>query len=188
MYFLCINVKRVLLRFVFNIVSEMFILYFISAEPPSRQNDKFSTADYPYVRGNGNNLSYDEDRQQPFNPRCSERLENALDQIRRRQIAKQKTLHLNGYSLHQQLRSAPYDMYVTDMRVRLPTSNSWVRVDRCRFNPRNSSLETRLLFNDLTISGKVNLFNGDKLQRAPIDPSPEDSCSMILRLRRAGIG
>lgn len=95
---------------------------------------------------------------------------------------------MHGYSLHQQLRSAPYDMYVTEMRVRVPSASSWVRVDKCRFDPRNSTLETRLLFNDLTISGKVNLFNDGELQRAPVNPNPDDSCNMILRLRRAGIG
>lgn len=137
--------------------------------------------------GNGNNL-YPEDRIPDYALRCSERLETALEHIRRRQMAKQKSLHLKGYSLHQQLRSAPYDMYVTDMRVRLPSSNSWVRVDHCRFNPRNYSLDTSLLFNDLTISGKVNLFNDEELQRSPVHPSPEDSCNMILRLRKAGIG
>ncbi|KAJ8947169.1 hypothetical protein NQ314_008670 [Rhamnusium bicolor] len=146
-------------------------------ELPIRQNDKFSNKAYPYLPDNGNNI-YPDDRER-FSHRCSDRLETALEQIRRRQVAKQKTLHLNGYSLHQQLRSAPYDMYVTDMRV---------RVDKCRYNPRNSSLETRLLFNDLTISGKVNLFNDAELQREPINPSPEDSCNMILRLRKAGIG
>lgn len=123
-----------------------------------------------------------------FGRRCSERLETALEHIRRRQISKRKALHLQGYSLHQQLRSAPYDMYVTDMKVRLPSTNSWVRVDKCRYNPTNSSLETRLLFNDLTISGRVNLFNDGELQRSPVHPSPEDSCNMILRLRKAGIG
>lgn len=60
------------------------------------------------------------------NPRCSVRLENALEQIRRRQLVKEKTLNLKGYSLHKQLRTIPYDMYVTDMRVRLPTTSSWV--------------------------------------------------------------
>ncbi|XP_044766781.1 uncharacterized protein LOC123322820 isoform X1 [Coccinella septempunctata] len=156
-------------------------------DPPNRQNDKFSNEAYPYVKGNGNNI-YD-DRYAEFSPRCTERLENALELIRRRQVAKQKTLHLNGYSLHQQLRSAPYDMYVTDMRVRLPSSSSWVRVDRCRFDPRNTSLETRLLFNDLTISGRVNLFNGDDIQRQEGHALDTDnSCNMILRLRRAGIG
>ncbi|VEN40971.1 unnamed protein product [Callosobruchus maculatus] len=47
-----------------------------------------------------------------------------------------------------------------------------VRVDKCRFDPRNTSLETRLLFNDLTISGRVNLFNELELQREPLDPFP----------------
>ncbi|KAJ8958142.1 hypothetical protein NQ318_006079 [Aromia moschata] len=159
---------------------------FSEEEEAIRQNDKFSNPKYPYLPDDGNNI-YPEDRER-FPQRCSDRLENALEQIRRRQVAKQKILRLNGYSLHQQLRTAPYDMYVTDMKVRVPPSNAWVRVDRCRFNPRNSSLETRLLFNDLTISGKVNLFNELELQREPISPSPEDTCNMILRLRKAGIG
>ncbi|XP_017786366.1 PREDICTED: uncharacterized protein LOC108569359 [Nicrophorus vespilloides] len=163
----------------------------IDDDLPTRQNDKFVNPSYPYVRGSGNNIGpgYTEDRITDFGRRCSERLEDALDNMRRRQAAKtQKTLHLNGYTLHQQLRSVPYDMYVTDMRVRLPSSNSWVRVDNCRYNPRNNSLETRLLFNDLTISGKVALFNEGELQREPVHPNPDDSCNMILRLRRAGIG
>lgn len=69
-------------------------------------------------------------------------------------------IDLDGYSLHQHLRSAPMDMYVTRMRVRLPQNQNWVRVERCHFDPRNVSLETRLLFNDLTISGSVNLYEG----------------------------
>lgn len=79
-------------------------------------------------------------------------------------------------------------MYVTDMRVRMPSSDSWVRVDRCFFDPRNSSLETRLLFSDLTISGRVNMLSEGELQREPLGPDPEASCNMVLRLRRAGIG
>lgn len=86
------------------------------------------------------------------------------------------------------MRTVPYDMYVTHMRVRVPPVDDWVRVDRCRFDPHNASLETRLMFNDLTISGRVNLFNDDSLQKEPVNPRPEDSCNMILRLRRAGIG
>uniref|UniRef100_A0A6P7GM13 Uncharacterized protein LOC114339779 n=1 Tax=Diabrotica virgifera virgifera TaxID=50390 RepID=A0A6P7GM13_DIAVI len=159
-----------------------------SAEKPSRPNDKYSNDAYPYVEDGSNvNNIYQEERDR-FNFRCSERLESALDHVRRRQISRQKTLPLNGYSLHQQLRTAPLDMYVTNMKIKLPPSGGWVRVERCRFNPRNSSLETRLLFNDLTIMGKVNLFNEDELQREPIAPLPEDSCNMILRLRKAGIG
>ncbi|KAK9880952.1 hypothetical protein WA026_013276 [Henosepilachna vigintioctopunctata] len=156
-------------------------------EPPNRQNDKFSNEAYPYVHGNGNNI-YDE-RYDENSPRCTERLENALEIIRRRQTAKQKTLHLNGYSVHQELRSAPFDMYVTDMRVRLPPTATWVRIDRCRYDPRNTSLETRLLFNDLTISGRVNLLTGEDIQRQEEHGLDMDnSCNMILRLRRAGIG
>ncbi|KAF5269976.1 hypothetical protein FQR65_LT05775 [Abscondita terminalis] len=155
-----------------------------------RQNEEYPLPSYPYGRGNGNNLGteYQDDRMSDFTRRCSERLETALDKIRRRELNKQKSVDLHGYSLHHQMRYAPYDMYVTEMRVRVPSTTSWVRVDRCRFEPRNSSLETRLLFNDLTISGRVNLFNEGELQREPVNPNPEDSCNMILRLRRAGIG
>nr|CAH7722279.1 unnamed protein product [Callosobruchus chinensis] len=154
-------------------------------EPPIRQNDKLPNEAFPYLQASSNNI-YEE--RQRFSPRCSERLESALDNMRRRNVIKERTLQLNGYSLHQPLRSVPYDMYVTDMRVRLPQANTWVRVDKCRFDPRNTSLETRLLFNDLTISGRVNLFNELELQREPLDPVPADSCRMILRLRKAGIG
>lgn len=161
----------------------------IAEERPTRPNDKYSSQTFSYLEegSNINNNIYQEERER-FNHRCSERLENALDQVRRRQISRRKTLPLDGYSLHQQLRSAPFDMYVTNMKIRLPSNGGWVRVEKCRFNPRNSSLETRLLFNDLTIMGKVNLFNGADLQREPIDPLPEDTCNMILRLRKAGIG
>lgn len=160
------------------------------SEQPSRQNDKFSNFDYPYVRGNGNAIrdEYLEERFPEYTKRCTQRLEDALEQIRRRHAAKKKTLDLNGYSLHQQMRTVPYDMYVTEMRVRLPSANSWVRVDRCYYDPRNSSLHTRLLFNDLTISGKVNMFGEGDLQREPLGAVPESGCNMILRLRRAGIG
>ncbi|ERL86835.1 hypothetical protein D910_04238 [Dendroctonus ponderosae] len=136
-----------------------------------------------------NNIHPDyRERDQEYGRRCTDRMEKALETIRRRQVAKEKILRLNGYSLHQPLRSAPLDMYVTDMRVRLPSSQSWIRVDTCSFDPINHSLETRLLFNDLTISGRVNLFNDGQLQREPLSPNPEESCNMILRLRKAGIG
>ncbi|KAK5642139.1 hypothetical protein RI129_008306 [Pyrocoelia pectoralis] len=170
------------------LVEDASTIEFLSDRVMARNNDKFS---HPYGRDNGgNNLGaeHPDDRISDFTHRCSERLENALEKIRRRELSKQKSVKLHGYSLHHQMRSAPYDMYVTEMRVRIPSTVSWVRVDKCRFDPRNASLETRLLFNDLTISGKVNLFNDGELQREPVNPSPEDSCNMILRLRRAGIG
>lgn len=51
----------------------------------------------------------------------------------------------------------------------------WVQVDKCHFNANNRTLDTRLLFPDLTISGKVILHPAG------------GRCNMILRLRRAGI-
>ncbi|CAG9864752.1 unnamed protein product [Phyllotreta striolata] len=160
----------------------------ISDDRPTRPNDKYSNQPFPYLEeGSDSNNIYQEDRER-YAHRCSERLETALDHVRRRQISRRKTLPLDGYSLHQQLRNAPFDMYVTNMKIRLPSTGNWVRVERCRYNPRNTSLETRLLFNDLTIMGKVNLFNDAEVQREPIDPLPEDTCNMILRLRKAGIG
>lgn len=122
-----------------------------------------------------------------------------------------QTLDLNGYSLHQQMRSAPIDMYVTRMRVRLPQNSNWVRVQKCYFDPRNVSLDTMLLFHDLTISGNVDLYDANELDRgsppnrlrrnyvdppydSPYPPEPpynhrgNGGCNMILRLRKAGIG
>lgn len=152
--------------------------------------------------------------------RCSSRLETALDQMKRRKRTQPKNLDiptgqsidLNGYSLFQQMRSAPVDMYVTRMRVRLPQNSNWVRVEKCYFDPRNVSLDTMLLFNDITISGNVDLYDANDLDRdvqqnrrlrrhyaearSINEPYPEDysrnrgsnGCNMILRLRKAGIG
>ncbi|CAG9761728.1 unnamed protein product [Ceutorhynchus assimilis] len=159
------------------IPEESEIIFDSSDDFDARQNDKYSE---------GLNNLYQEDRENWR--RCTDKMERALETIRRRQLAKEKMLHLNGFSLHQPLRSAPFDMYVTDMRVRLPPSKTWVKVDKCNFNPINHSLETRLRFNDLTISGRVNLFNDGELRRDPLSPNPEESCNMILRLRKAGIG
>ncbi|VVC96323.1 unnamed protein product [Leptidea sinapis] len=125
--------------------------------------------------------------------RCSSRLENALEH---------QSLDLNGYSLHQTMRSAPIDMYVTRMRVRLPQNSDWVRVEKCYFDPRNVSLDTMLLFHDITISGNVDLYDATDLD-GTIPPSRRlrrnyaeydqgirgrNGCNMILRLRKAGIG
>ncbi|KAG6455145.1 uncharacterized protein LOC115446725 [Manduca sexta] len=149
--------------------------------------------------------------------RCSARLESALDQLKRRKRTQPKNLdmplsqsfELNGYSLYQQMRSAPMDMYVTRMRVRLPQNSNWVRVEKCYFDPRNVSLDTMLLFHDLTISGNVDLYDANELDRnsankrrrrhfaesRALDNHPDDlyrlrgnGCNMILRLRKAGIG
>lgn len=66
---------------------------------------------------------------------------------------------------------------VQDLKVKLPNENSakWVEVDKCKFSSENSTLDTRLIFPDLTLSGNVVLQpTGGK-------------CLMILRLRHAGI-
>ena len=145
---------------------------------------------------------------------CAYRVQRALDSMRRsaagsRRSSHQATIDLAGYALHQPLRSAPYDMYVTGMRVRVPGQTGWVssvrnqyrkpncklnvylnqrhrhfvaqvRVERCQFDPRNQSLDTRLLFRDLTVTGRVKLYE-DAVR-------PAGTCSMTLRLRRAGLG
>ncbi|XP_054727547.1 uncharacterized protein LOC129237117 [Anastrepha obliqua] len=167
--------------------------------------------------------------------RCSSRLENALEHMRRRSIPAKSSRSFSGetpYTLYQTFygqNSDPEDDFysggdrgyyakniqrhphadpppfaggledlfssgsnqrqphklaavssvdVEDLRVRLPskaTTTRWVEVDKCRFSTQNSTLDTRLIFPDLTISGKVVLQpTGGK-------------CHMILRLRRAGI-
>lgn len=127
-------------------------------------------------------------------------------------LLQSQSIELDGYSMYQQMRTAPVNMYVTRMRVRLPQNSNWVRVEKCYFDPRNVSLDTMLLFHDLTISGNVDLYtsNADDLDRTipesrrlrrhyaesrSYDPYPEDTyrhrgkgCNMILRLRKAGIG
>ncbi|XP_030371571.1 uncharacterized protein LOC115621884 [Scaptodrosophila lebanonensis] len=67
---------------------------------------------------------------------------------------------------------------VEDLKVRVPPGKSatrWVEIDKCKFSTENSTLDTRLIFPDLTLSGKVVL-----------QPTG-GRCHMILRLRHAGI-
>lgn len=64
---------------------------------------------------------------------------------------------------------------VAELRVRLPQNVQWVHVEKCQFIPVNRTLDTRLVFPDLTISGRVVVQPGG------------GECDMILRLRRAGI-
>lgn len=111
--------------------------------------------------------------------------------------------------MYQKMRTVPVDMYVTRMRVRLPQNSNWVRVEKCYFDPRNVSLDTMLLFHDLTISGNVDLYDANdldgtipssrRLRRHFVDTRSLDDpyldsrhrangCNMILRLRKAGIG
>ncbi|KAK3919371.1 Mediator of RNA polymerase II transcription subunit 1.1 [Frankliniella fusca] len=128
--------------------------------------------------------------------RCASRMQRELDSMRRggggaggaagarAGLGLPNTIDLTGYALHQPLRSAPYDMYVTGMRVRVPGQAAWVRVERCQFDARNHSLDTRLLFRDLTVTGHVKLYE-DGVR--PV-PAPAGACTMTLRLRRAGLG
>ncbi|KAL7731041.1 hypothetical protein ACLKA6_014259 [Drosophila palustris] len=67
---------------------------------------------------------------------------------------------------------------VEDLKVRVPPAKSasrWVEIDKCKFSTENSTLDTRLIFPDLTLSGKVVL-----------QPTG-GRCNMILRMRHAGI-
>lgn len=83
----------------------------------------------------------------------------------------------SGENIPKYIRRAIDKIEVAEMRVRLPNhgKDPWVMVDKCQFNSRNRTLDTRLVFPDLTISGRVILH-----------PSG-GYCNMILRLRRAGI-
>ncbi|XP_055903397.1 uncharacterized protein LOC129939420 [Eupeodes corollae] len=150
---------------------------------------------------------------------CSGRLENALEQMRRRSSQpKARSFDETPYSVYQSIygnnkedfeyddegasRSKLFDrsrkhfldaefdaktnrqphsipvskVDVEDLKVRLPQKAArWVEVDKCRFSTANRTLDTRLIFPDLTISGKVVLYpTGGR-------------CNMILRLRHAGI-
>lgn len=60
--------------------------------------------------------------------------------------------------------------------------NPWARVEKCIYDPSNNSLQTRVMFNDLSVSGVASL-----MPRNHQSPIPAESCKMTLRLRRAGI-
>lgn len=99
--------------------------------------------------------------------RCTGRLEASLESLKKRQNSGRVSsnlqeytgslLDLAGYSLHQPMRSAPYDMYVTSMRVRVPERTGWYRIEQCYYDNRNRSIEARILFRDLSITGQVML-------------------------------
>lgn len=99
------------------------------------------------------------------------------------------TFDLSGYALHQPLRSAPYDMYVTDMLVRIPGKpNNWARIDNCRYDLIQSTLQTRLVFRDLAITGAVKLYDEVNSLKNPQQAHPTEKCKMTIRLKRAGLG
>ncbi|KAH0953117.1 hypothetical protein HN011_004688 [Eciton burchellii] len=119
---------------------------------------------------------------------CSGRLERALDALHRDSTRKNKLDEEQAGMLYQhELRSAPLEMSVSRMSVKLPettkeSGHGWARVERCMYEPERNSLRTRVVFNDLAVSGIVSLMPRD--HRALI---PAESCKMMLRLRRAGI-
>lgn len=78
------------------------------------------------------------------------------------------------------------------------SGGAWVRVDRCHFMAANRTLDTRLTFPDLTISGRVQLQpragrqakqakHADGNDGASSSGGGRVGCTMILRLRQAGI-
>ncbi|XP_016961294.1 uncharacterized protein LOC108032007 [Drosophila biarmipes] len=91
-------------------------------------------------------------------------------------------LAVNQEKLQQQHRQ-PHKLAISrvdveDLKVRVPpakSANRWVEIDKCKFSTENSTLDTRLIFPDLTLSGKVVM--------QPMG----GKCHMILRLRHAGI-
>lgn len=58
----------------------------------------------------------------------------------------------------------------------------WARVEQCSYEPNSNALQTRVMFNDLSVSGVISLQPRD--YRIPV---PAESCRMSLRLRRSGI-
>lgn len=82
------------------------------------------------------------------------------------------------YQYRQPHKLAASRVEVEDLKVRVPPAKSasrWVEIDKCKFSTENSTLDTRLIFPDLTLSGKVVL-----------QPTG-GRCNMILRMRHAGI-
>lgn len=97
-------------------------------------------------------------------------------------------IDLSGYALHQTLRHAPFDMYVTDIRVRTPGTGNWVRIEKCQFSNNENRLVAQLLFNDLAVSGNVRLFEENSVLKNPGHQVPKEFCTMTVRLKRAGLG
>ncbi|XP_031833026.1 uncharacterized protein LOC116427161 [Nomia melanderi] len=119
---------------------------------------------------------------------CGGRLERALDALHRDSSRRNRLENEeSGASYQQELRSAPLEMSVSRIAVKLPqgardVESPWARVEKCVYEPNNNSLQTRVMFNDLSVSGLVSLVPRDHQP-----PIPAESCRMSLRLRRAGI-
>ncbi|XP_033214729.1 uncharacterized protein LOC117171482 [Belonocnema kinseyi] len=118
---------------------------------------------------------------------CGGRLERALDALHRESIRRNRLDDDDNSVYHQQLHTAPLEMTVSRVAVKLPQdsttrSGPWAQVEKCAYQPNDNSIHTRVVFNDLSVSGLVSLVPRD--YRANF---PSESCRMTLRLRRAGI-
>ncbi|CAL7933398.1 unnamed protein product [Xylocopa violacea] len=119
---------------------------------------------------------------------CGGRLERALDAIHRESSRRNRLEEEEASIFYQQkLHSAPLEMSVTRIAVKLPqgardTGNPWAKVEKCIYEPSNNSLRTRVMFNDLSVSGIISL-----MPQEHQPPIPPESCRMTLRLRRAGV-
>lgn len=128
--------------------------------------------------------------QSAANDQCLARLETALGALSQTRInsAHVPVIDLSGYALHQPLKSVPVDMYVTDLRVKVPGNLQWAKIDKCRFDPNTKILQAKLLFKDLIVTATVKLMNEEYLKMGnPVD-AVTDRCNMTLRLRQAGLG
>ena len=90
--------------------------------------------------------------------------------------------------MHQTLRNLPLDMYVTDIKVRTPRVGNWVRIEKCQFSNRDNKMTAKILFNDLTVSGTVQLLDDTQTLKSSLHSIPREFCKMSLRLQRAGLG
>lgn len=132
----------------------------------------------------------------PGSNRCASRIENRMEAMKKTQSLNTHNpinpnsalVDLAGYALHQPMRTAPYDMYVTNMRVHVPARTGWFRIEKCYYDPYNTSVETQLTFRDLKVSGMVKLYDEKALLQDPLLPLPVETCNMTLRLRKAGLG
>lgn len=67
---------------------------------------------------------------------------------------------------------------------------TWAKVERCMYEPVNNSIRTRVSFNELAVSGLVQLNAHEPSSTSRSSPHqllPAESCRMSLRVRRAGM-
>ncbi|CAB0033023.1 unnamed protein product [Trichogramma brassicae] len=139
--------------------------------------------------------------------RCGDRLERALDMMHQRSHLARRRYEPDSDLdpiYRQRLRSAPIDVSVTKLVVEIPNPKSnnrvdpsnWAKVERCSYEPSNNSIRTRVAFNELAVTGLVQLVAHDLAASSPISRQqqpeprlllPAESCRMSLRLRRAGM-